>query len=132
MTNKSTVVSGLHQAISRNITQMRETSQPVEGAPSRGYMPQTDDAGNWIELVTKGAANFINPKGKDTQGSGTSSDTGGKAVALEVPPDKVQDAKRVLTKAGIIKPQGVTAEAIRRVVRETIQEQLRKSTNKKR
>jgi len=132
MTDKSTVVTGLHEAISRNITQMRQTSQPVEGAPPRTYMPQTDDAGNWIEFVTKGAANFIDPKSEDAKESGTSSDASGKAATLQIPADKVQDAKRVLTKAGIIQPQGVTAESIRRIVRQTIQEQLRKSTNKKR
>lgn len=68
MTDISSAAEGLYKAISRNISLMRETSQPVEGAPGRGYMPQTDDAKNWIELTSKGSVNFINPKVKDAAG----------------------------------------------------------------
>lgn len=96
MTDQESAATGLHEAISRNITQMRQTSQPVDGAPPRAYMPQTDDATNWIQITSNGSANFIDPK--------------------------VQDVKTGAT----------TSEAIRRMVRQTIQEQLRKSTNKKR
>lgn len=41
-----------------NILKMRETSQPVDPKPKRDFMPQTDDAKNWMAKVTSGEINF--------------------------------------------------------------------------
>jgi hypothetical protein len=102
--DRGTAVDALYKGISRNIESMRSTSQPVEGAPSRGYMPQTDDANNWIGYAIKGVANFSNPSIKDPKQA--SSAAKGK-TSLEVPEDKLDDAKRALIKAGILSPDNL-------------------------
>tara|TARA_R110002074_G_scaffold34943_1_gene95586 strand:+ start:344 stop:1282 length:939 start_codon:yes stop_codon:yes gene_type:complete len=43
-----------------NIVAMRKTSQPVEGAPERGYMPQTDNT-NFMEPLKKGEIDIKPP-----------------------------------------------------------------------
>jgi len=51
----------LTQLIFGNIAIMRKTSQPVEGAPKRDFMPQTDDATNWKSIAAGGQLNFKEP-----------------------------------------------------------------------
>lgn len=58
---------GLSNNIVNNIKSMRQTSQPVANAPTRGYMPQTDDAAGYLSALRKGRVNFIQPKVTDVQ-----------------------------------------------------------------
>ena len=51
----------LTELVWQNILQMRKTSQPVEGAPKRDFMPQTDDATNWKKIAAGGQLNFKEP-----------------------------------------------------------------------
>lgn len=44
-----------------NVMQMQKTSQPISGAPKRDVMPQTDDATNLMQYLTKGVVNFNEP-----------------------------------------------------------------------
>lgn len=44
-----------------NILKLRKTGQPVEGAPKRDFMPQTDDATNWKTIAANGQLNFKDP-----------------------------------------------------------------------
>jgi hypothetical protein len=47
-----------------NVEQMRQTSQPIEGAPKRDYMPQTDDAkgdADWKIPLAKGEVDVKSP-----------------------------------------------------------------------
>lgn len=44
-----------------NVMEMQKTSQPVSGAPKRDVMPQTDDATNAMQYLTKGVVNFNEP-----------------------------------------------------------------------
>jgi len=46
-----------------NIQSMRQTSQPVPGAPERGYMPQTDDV-NWTKPLKQGEIDIKPPYAK--------------------------------------------------------------------
>lgn len=48
-----------------NIQSMRKTSQPVPPAPKRDFMPQTDNAKNWMKIASSGQINF-----KDTANVG--------------------------------------------------------------
>lgn len=56
---------GLANNVVNNIKSMRQTSQPVQGAPSRGYMPQTDDAAGYLSALRKGRVNFSKPSISD-------------------------------------------------------------------
>lgn len=49
------------QYVVGNVEMMRETSQPIENAPSRGYMPQTNQAKNVIKQLTSGSVNYQSP-----------------------------------------------------------------------
>lgn len=56
--------SNLEQAanyIWSNVESMQKTSKPVEGAPKRDFMPQTDDAKNWQKLAAAGSLNYKEP-----------------------------------------------------------------------
>lgn len=56
--------SNLEQAanyIWSNVQSMQKTSKPVEGAPKRDFMPQTDDAKNWEKLAAAGSLNYKEP-----------------------------------------------------------------------
>jgi len=56
--------SNLEQAanyIWTNVQSMQQTSKPVEGAPKRDFMPQTDDAKNWQKLAARGSLNYKEP-----------------------------------------------------------------------
>lgn len=44
-----------------SVVQMRKTSSPVKGAPSRNVMPQTDDTEEWDNQLQKGDINFKEP-----------------------------------------------------------------------
>jgi hypothetical protein len=58
---KKVIAVGVHlltELIWHNILQMRQTSQPVKGAPKRDFMPQTDDAKKWKEIAASGQLNF--------------------------------------------------------------------------
>lgn len=45
--------SGVIEYIWKNIESMKKTSMPVQGAPKRDFMPQTDTAPNWIKDAPK-------------------------------------------------------------------------------
>ena len=44
-----------------NVQQMQKTSTPVDGAPKRDVMPQTDDAKNWQNIAKTGELNYMPP-----------------------------------------------------------------------
>ena len=45
----------------KNVQQMQKTSQPVAGAPARGFMPQTDQASGWEKDLADGKINIKPP-----------------------------------------------------------------------
>lgn len=47
--------------IIRNVESMRRTSQPIRGASSRGWMPQTNKAKNWLVNTVDGSNNYKYP-----------------------------------------------------------------------
>ena len=50
-----------------NVQMMQSNNTPVDGAPDRSAMPQTDDSG-YDKLLGKGVVNFLNPKAGDVGG----------------------------------------------------------------
>lgn len=46
----------------KNVKVMQSKSQPIEGAPERGYMPQTDKAAGWEKEITSGSVNWSKPR----------------------------------------------------------------------
>ena len=54
-------ISFIYSNVKENILSMRETSQPVQNAPERKYMPQTGDVSSWEGLFTRGMVNFKEP-----------------------------------------------------------------------
>jgi hypothetical protein len=57
------------QYIAKNVSQMKKTSQPIEGAPSRNFMPQTDQAKETLETAREGSVNYKTPIIKKRGGS---------------------------------------------------------------
>lgn len=55
----------LADRITRNVLQMQQGSKPMTGAPDRDFMPQTDNAPEFIKYLEKGMVNFIEPKPTD-------------------------------------------------------------------
>jgi hypothetical protein len=51
----------------KNVQLMQKNNKPISGAPPRTSMPQTDDAPNFDDLLTKGIVNFKNPNPKDVK-----------------------------------------------------------------
>ena len=56
----------LPRVIWSNVSSMKETSQPVPGAPERDFMPQTDDV-NWTDPLRKGEIDIVPPHGPGTE-----------------------------------------------------------------
>jgi len=50
-----------------NVQMMQSNNTPVDGAPDRSAMPQTDDSG-YDKLLSKGVVNFKNPDASDVGG----------------------------------------------------------------
>ena len=59
--NKATTKEEAADYIWTNVQSMQKTSKPVEGAPKRDFMPQTDDATNWKKLAARGSLNYKEP-----------------------------------------------------------------------
>ena len=55
--------------VEKNVDVMQKNSQPVQGAPERGYMPQTDDAGAWKKPLEKGEIDIMAPRAQKTEES---------------------------------------------------------------
>jgi hypothetical protein len=51
-----------------NVQQMQSTSQPIEGAPKRDFMPQTDDI-DWMAPLKAGIIDINEPHGKHKEES---------------------------------------------------------------
>jgi len=51
----------------KNVKQMQTHNEPSSDAPSRNYMPQTDDAEGWADALAKGVVNYIEPKEDDAE-----------------------------------------------------------------
>lgn len=58
--NPSDVKEGIFKYIASNVKEMRKTSQPVDGAPKRDFMPQTDNI-DWIEPLKSGQIDVKEP-----------------------------------------------------------------------
>jgi hypothetical protein len=54
----------------KNVQLMQKNNKPISGAPPRTSMPQTGDAPNYDNLLTKGIVNFKNPNPKDVKTEG--------------------------------------------------------------
>lgn len=50
---KANDIEGVIEYIWGNIQKMKKTSMPVDGAPKRDFMPQTDKASNWVDDAPK-------------------------------------------------------------------------------
>ena len=48
-----------------NVSSMKKTSQPIKGASSRDFMPQTPEAINSLKLTKDGSTNFLDPLVKE-------------------------------------------------------------------
>ncbi|WWT39393.1 hypothetical protein [Microcystis phage Mel-JY01] len=48
-----------------NVKNMQKSNAPIQNAPDRTVMPQTDISPNYADILKKGSVNFINPKKKD-------------------------------------------------------------------
>ena len=47
-----------------NVSVMQKSAKPAEGAPKRGFMPQTGNAPNWEKELTSGEIDFAQPYSK--------------------------------------------------------------------
>lgn len=54
----------------KNVRLMQKNNKPISGAPPRTSMPQTGNAPNYDNLLTKGIVNFKNPNPKDIKTEG--------------------------------------------------------------
>lgn len=52
----------------QNTVQMQQSNQPVEGAPKRSFMPQTDTSDKWDTYLKSGMVNFKRPFTKGDSG----------------------------------------------------------------
>lgn len=72
----------LAQLIYNNILKMRANNQPLDPAPKRGFMPQTDTATNWLTKASSGEINF--------------KDTAKLAAAATVPSVQKESLKKIV------------------------------------
>ena len=61
--------TGAGKFIWDNVRTMQRDSKPIEGAPDRDFMPQTDQAPGWADELEKGNVNFLEPFEKTTDTS---------------------------------------------------------------